>query len=230
MTHNPKANPPADGGWTGDDLEMVGNLIVPKASTKGIQVEPAAPTWTWKDLLGIPEPSTGAGKPTLEVLRGGMFEAFAYTTGDNVNFLYHLPHDYKMGTDLYLHIHWPHNGTSISGTLAVDWGITYAKGHNQAIFPAEVTLAQSISTPDIATIPQWSHRLDEIQLSDPTPSGGQIDTDDMEPDTLLCVNMEINTLPTIAGGATSKVFIFHADLHYQSTCVGTKQNAPDFYT
>jgi len=128
-------------------------------------------------------------------------------------------------------VHWSHNGTAISGSLILDYGVTYAKGHKQALFGVEVAPQQTIATPDIATVPQYQHWLDEYQLSATSPSATQLDTDDIEPDGIVLVNLTVNTIPTITGGTTNEPFIHTLDLHYQTTgLIGTKQKEPDFYT
>ena len=43
----------------------------------------------------------------------------------------------------------------------------YAKGHAQALFNSEINLTQTISTPDVATIPKWQHRIDDIIMFKP---------------------------------------------------------------
>lgn len=206
-------------------------LVVPKAAGSGVKVDPTAPTYPWHDQLGTIRPKTsGANTPVAATFRGGQYQAYAFSAGDLVDFEFHVPHDWVLGTDMYLHLHWSHNGTAISGSLVLDWYITTAKGHNQADFGAEVNKTQTVSTPDIATIPRYRHRIDEFQLSASAPGAGQIDTDDIEVDGLILVRLVTTTIPTITGGSVNKPFIFLADLHYQSTGTGTKQKAPDFYT
>jgi len=208
---------------------VTNNLVLPKTSGKGIMVDTALPTFGWKDLLGniITDPA-GADAPNLTVFRGGSVREYLYNLHDKADFRFHIPHDYVPGTDLYFHLHWAHNGLTISGNLVATILHTYAKGHNQENFSAEKTILVSVSTPDIATIPQYRHRIDEIQLSSSTPNGSQIDSATLEPDGVILMNLEITTLPTISGGSAG-VFINYIDMHYQSTQLPTKQKAPDFY-
>lgn len=65
-------------------------------------------------------------------------------------------------------------------------------------------------------------------LSTPGGSASQIDTDLLEPDGLIVLHFNVPTIPTVTGGA-AKPFIHYVDVHYQSTGIGTKQKAPDFY-
>lgn len=211
---------------------LTDNLTLPKTSGKGIRVDTGASTFGWRDLVGAVEPkSTGAGKATLGVWRGGLVKVWFYDTNDTLDILqYHLPHDYVPGSDLHIHLHWGHHGTAISGSLVVTFGVTYAKGHNQVNFPAEVAPVITVATPNITTVPQYRHRIDEIQLSAASPSGTQIDSDDIEPDGIILLGMIVTTIPTITGGVVDKPAFFEIDIHYQSTNIATKDKAPDFYT
>jgi hypothetical protein len=223
------------GGATGLDfyvdevvMDTTPSLNMPKASGEGIFV---AGTYPWGDLIGDVSPkTTGAGAATLAAFRGGAYRGWFYGAGDLCDMLFHVPHDYAPGTDLYLHLHWAHNGTAISGSLVVTFGVTYAKGHNQANFPAEVAPVLTVSTPNIGTIPQYRHRVDELQLSAASPSGTQLSTGSIEPDGLILVGLTATTIPTITGGSTNKPCFFTCDIHYQSTGIGTKNKSPDFYT
>jgi hypothetical protein len=215
-----------------DLRDGVGGLQLPKTSGLGIKVDSTGtPTFPWRDLIGDITPKTsGAGAPTLAAFRGGNVRAFFYSAGDDGDCVFHIPHDYVPGTDLFLHLHWAHNGTAISGSLVVDYYITYAKGHNQANFSAEVNRTLTVSTPDIATVPQYRHRVDETQISAASPAASQIDSDNIEIDGLILVRFETTTIPTITGGTTNEPAYFTIDIHYQSTNMGTKAKAPDFYT
>lgn len=187
-------------------------------------------TWdgsVWKDLIGHVSPkATGAGAPTRTLYRGNIYD-FAFAVNDQVDFSFHMPHDYKPGTDLYLHTHWSHNGTNISGTLTSTFYISYAKGHNQVVWPAEVVPTLTDSSLSLVAAPQYRHMLTEVQLSATSPSATQIDTDDLEPDGIILATMKVTSLPTVTGGS---LFIHFADLHYKACYLGTVNKAPTFYS
>ncbi len=208
------------------------DVILRKALGVGIKVDKVSPTFGWRDLLGSVEPKTsGAGKATLGVFRGGKAKAWFYDLNDTLDTLeFHIPHDYVIGTDTFIHLHWGHNGTAISGFLGVSFGVTCAKGHNQQNFSAEVAPILIVATLNIGTVPQYRHRVDEIQLSSSSPSGTQIDNANLEPDTVILIGFEVTAEPTITGGVVNKTAFFEVDIHYQSTNISTKQKAPDFYT
>lgn len=226
LTHNE-----LDTNFT-DLRDGVGGLQLPKTSGLGIKVDSTGtPTFPWFDLIGDISPKTsGAGAPTLAAFRGGNVRSFFYSAGDDGDAIFHVPHDYVPSSDMFLHLHWAHNGTAISGNLVVDFYITYAKGHNQANFAAEVNRTLTVSTPDIATVPQYRHRVDETQITAASPAASQLDSDIIEVDGLILVHFNATTIPTITGGATNEPAFFTLDIHYQSTGVGTKQKSPDFWT
>ncbi|MHA1221126.1 MAG: hypothetical protein ACTSQB_05280, partial [Candidatus Heimdallarchaeota archaeon] len=189
------------------------------------------PTYPWRDLIGLirPDPS-GANAPATKAFMGGLVRGLAYGTGDKIDMDFHIPHDYAKGTDLYIHVHWGHNGTGISGNNVMTLGYTYASRSNTPAiaFVAEKSDVVTVTT-DITNFPQYCHSVDEIQLTDSGGTGNRLDTDSIEVDGIIKVNFTQTTLPTITGG-DSEPFVFTVDIHYQSTGIGTKAKAPDFYT
>lgn len=183
----------------------------------------------WRDLIGdITPKTTGPGSPTLGNFRGDV-RGFFYSGGDDGDAIFHVPHDYVPGTDLYLHLHWSHNGTGISGGLTVSYFITYAKGHQQASFPAQVIPQLVVAGLNITNTPQYRHRVDEIQVSSATPSGTLFDTNAIEVDGLILVHYDVAAIPSITGGSPNEPILFTLDLHYQSNSSGTLNKAPNFY-
>jgi hypothetical protein len=184
----------------------------------------------WRDIEGALIPKTsGVGSPTLTTFRGNV-RWFAYANGEDMDAVFHIPHDYAPGSDLYLHLHWGHNGTSISNSVVIDYYLTYAKGHSQATFPAEIHITQTLAGLTIGNTPQYAHRIDEFQITNAAGDSTHFDRDLIEPDGLLLVHFNWTTIPTISGGGTTKPFAFYLDLHYQSTSTATKNKAPDFWT
>lgn len=210
------------------------NYVLPNASGGGLELgNETTSAFGWRDILGPIVPREGGGAaPAFTAFRGGQVKDYAFSGSDIIDLVtYHIPHDYVPGTDIFFHPHWGHNGTAISGSFVLDYYVTYAKGHGQAIFPAEINLTQTLSTPDVATIPQWSHEVNDIQLSTSGGSGTQLDTDLLEPDGVIEMAVVTTTIPTITGSATSNLpYIFEIDVHYQSTNIATKNNTPNFYT
>jgi hypothetical protein len=200
------------------------DLVLPKTSGKGIRIDTTTPTFGWKDLLtSIKVRGSGAADPSWATYRGNI-KQYQFTVNDECWNEIHLPHDYLPGSDVYLHAHWSHIGGSVtSGSATWGFDVTYAKGHNQAAFPATVnpTVAQAASTT------QYQHMIAEVQLSAASPSGTQIDSDNLEPDGLILVRTYLSA-NTING--TPEPFLHFVDLHYQSTQLSTKNKAPNFYS
>lgn len=203
------------------------SLLVSPMPGQGIKL--ADGSVTWRDLEGpITVPSTGANRPTLATYIGDI-EDYAFAVNDHYGPLkFHIPHDWVVGTDFYIHAHWSHNGTNISGGIQLNYNYTYAKGHNQANFHAMKTLSHAVAGLSIANTPSLRHRIDEMQLSQAGGSATLLDTALLEPDGLILVHFDVPVIPTITGGAL-KPFIHYIDIHYQSTNVGTKNKAPSFY-
>ena len=210
---------------------LTDDLVVPKAAGKGIKVDVAAPTFPWRDLLGdVFARNTGGTKPSFTTYRDTLLD-YQFGVADEEYFKFHIPHDYVLGTDIHLHIHWSHTRAAGAqqvngGTITLGYEMSYAKGHNQAAFPASV----SGSITGTASVTQYQHIISEGQVSAAAPSGSQIDSDDLEPDGVIIARLELTANDiTVDGGAAPAPFIHYADIHYQSDSVGTKQKAPDFY-
>lgn len=209
-------------------LDATGNLVRSKTKGMGDMLDMGAPTFGWRDIIGKVAPkATGAGSPTRAVYSGGQGGQYAFIANDLYDCEFHIPHDYVPGTDVYFHIHWSHNGTSISGSAVFDVFYQYAKGHNQGTFGAEKNLTITYPTVNIATTPQYQHRIDEVIMSGPSATATLMDRDDIEVDGLVLATVRLTTLPTIGGGG--KLFIHTCDIHYQSTNIGTKNKVPDFW-
>lgn len=210
-----------------EKISIAGNISLPKASGNGIKVDLTTPTFGFRDLLGqVTTSNTGATKPTHAIYRDTL-RAFQFAAGDEEYFEFHIPHDYVAGTDIFLHYHWSHNSALVTGGNAVfEYETSYAKGHNRGAFPASV----SGTVTGNASTTQYQHMLDEIQLSAASPSGSQIDSDDLEPDGIILMRAGLQTNNITSSGAVPDPFIHYVDIHYQSTNIATKSKSPDFYT
>lgn len=201
-------------------------LVFDKTSGNGIKVDTTTPTFGWRDITGEITNAGGANKPTSATYRGGI-DQFQFAAGDESIIRYHIPHDYVAGTDIHLHVHWSHTSAIVTGgTITFTAESIYAKGHNQAAFSAPVT-GTFVGT---ASTTQYQHIITEIQYSASSPAGLQLDTNDLEPDGVILVRLEMTTNNITSSGAVPDPFIHEVDVHYQSTNIATKQKAPDFYS
>ncbi len=207
---------------------LTGNLVTPKTAGKGLQVDTASPTFGWRDLKGkVTQRNVGVSKPTHAVYRGGLYQ-YQFAAGKEEYFTYHIDHDHVPDSDIFLHIHWSHIGALVNGgTITIEYEISYAKGFNQGAFGVPVSTT-FIGT---ASVVQYQHIISEIQISAVSPDGNQLDSNDLEPDGIIEARVKITSNDiTVSGGGVPDPFIHEADIHYQSTNIGTKQKAPDFYT
>ena len=140
---------------------------------------------------------------------------------------FHIPHDwYENMDELYIHPHWGHNGTAISGNFVIDWYLSFSKGYSQEEYPAATILRQTIPTSTVSQ-PQYYHNVNDFVIANQGGTGGKLDLADFEVDGILHVAAKVIQIPTITGGDDTEPFIFTVDLHYQTTNVGTKErNAP----
>ena len=220
------------GTWTDTAIKFLttGDSVVHKTSGLGIKVDLQSPTFGFRDLLGeVFARNTGATKPSRAVWKGGLM-GFQFGVSDEEEFEYHITHDYVPGTDIFLHVHWGHNGALVTGgTCSFTYEMGYAKGHGQGAFGANVT-GTIVSA--VAQTNQFSHELSESQVSISGASGTQIDTDNLEPDGVIKVALTLsaNNL-TVSGGGVPDPFIHYVDIHFQTTGImGTKDKVPNFYT
>lgn len=203
-------------------------LLLNTAKLKLTDSQGGAEYYGWKDLLGDVTPKTsGGGSPQLATFRDGV-RWFNYAAGDDGDMVFHIPHDYVPGTDLYLHPHWAHNGTNISGSIDIRLHLTYSKGHQQAAFHDDVEPHIVVSSLNLTNTPQYWHRIDEIKISQSGGSATLLNTDNIEVDGLILVHYDFDVIPTITGGS-GKPFLFAFDLHYQASTPVTKNKAPPFY-
>ena len=219
---------------TSGSLTAGGGIILDKASGKGIKVNIAAPTFGWRDLLGDQfAKNTGGTKPTLTTYNDTV-DAWQFSNGDEAFLTFHIPHDYVLGTDIHLHVHWSQNNAGATGgTIDFIYSAIYAKGHNQVSGSAftSTPITDSFSSIDIndgdSGLVQYQHHFTEVVISAATATAALLDRDDFEPDGVieLTLEMDANNLT----GTPSDPFIHYVDLHYQSTGIPTKEKAPDFY-
>jgi len=207
---------------------MQGDLGFPASSGTAIKI---GTTYGWKDLIGdVAGKSSGTAAPQQKTLFSTV-RAWAYSAGDQGDLLFHIPHDYAPGTDMFLHFHWTHNGTNISGNLVLNCNITYAKGHQQMSFVTPVVSTITTAALSIANSPQYQHRIEEVQITSVGGSASMLKTEDIEVDGLLMVSFTASTIPAITGSTTGNnvPFLLSADLHYQTTSLPTKNKSPNFY-
>lgn len=209
------------------DLRDGVDLMVPKDSLKGIKVDSeGTPDWGWHDLLGTVQVYGDAGDASRATYRGGI-KALQFAESEQAYVDFHMPHDYVPGSQLFIHIHWSHVSTLVTGG-STTWGfeLMYSKGHNQAAFAAPITA----SVNQDASTTQYQHMIAEVACSVTGGSGVALDTDDLEVDGIIQCRVYLDSNDITSSGAVPDPFVHFVDIHYQSTGVPTKNKAPDFWT
>ena len=206
-----------------DTISVNDNIIMSGTTGEGIEVDITTPTFGWQDMISsIKIRGIAATDPTYAVYTGGI-RGYQFGLNDIVWNEFHVLHDYVPSTDLYIHVHWSHASAAVTtGSVTWSFEITYAKGHDQAAFPATktITVTQNGSTT------QYQHMIAEVAFTAATADATHFDRDDIEIDGLVLVKTELtaNSL-----NAATDPFVHFIDIHYQTTNIGSKNKAPNFY-
>ena len=200
------------------------SIVMPKTAGKGIQVDVDSPSPMWFDLLGDIkiDVNNAVNRPDFNAYIDGI-RHYQFLVDDQVWLAFHLTHDYLPGSDMFIHGHWSHNSATLpTGEINFGFDITYAKGHNQESFNPPITITGTASL----AIPQYRHMISEFQMSNNGGTGGLIDSNRLEPDGIILVRAYLNANTS---DPLVSPFLHYVDIHYQSTGIGTKQKAPNFY-
>lgn len=201
----------------------------PSVATVGIQLSGSTEIdFGWHDIVGhLYNVPTDPNAADYTIYRGGI-KAYQFDENDECFVNFHMPHDYLLGSDIFIHVHWSHASSTVTGGTCT-WGfeIMFAKGFAQAAFnvPVLTTVAQSGATS------QYIHMVAETPASTVGGSPGVLlDTDDLEVDGIFQVRLYLdsNDLET-SDASTPKPFAHFVDIHYQSTGLPTINKAPDFW-
>jgi len=201
--------------------------VFPKASSKGIKIDTLAPDWGWHDIHGDLTIDVGDPLAPNRSVYNGSVKQWQYAENDEGTYAFHLPHDYAMGTDIYMHVHWSLNSPSvIGGTVTWAFEMFYAKGHGQGVFGNPKTY----SIVGAASPTQYSHEVTEGAVSITGGSGTQLNTADLEPDSVLICRFYLDSNDITDSVAKPNPFVHFVDIHYQTTGIPTKNKSPDFWT
>ena len=141
---------------------------------------------------------------------GGLYSyLFAAATAEEVNFVCQMPHSYKLGSDIYPHIHW----TPVDATTGyVMWALEYSWADINTKFPAPTT----IYVRDEANLLAYKHQYADFgPISPPKEAGNKVSS------ILVCrlYRDATVTLDTYAADAA----LLEIDFHFEIDAVGSKE-------
>lgn len=185
---------------------------------------------SWTDILGDVTPKQFGTNAAEQKNYIGNITGWTHGADTAGELIYHIPHDYVPGTDVFIHVHWGHNGTNISGSFVVKFYATYAnRTYPATTFSSEVIATLTVDSLNMTNSPRYCHRVDEIQLSTHNGSATQLNTDLIEVDGLVMIHYVVDTIPSITGSEVSNLpYIQTIDMHIQTNTVGTKNKDPNF--
>lgn len=180
----------------------------------------------WRDLVGYPTIYTvGANDPTWVTYRGNIKQyKFSNAVMNEMWFTFHIDHDYKPQSDMYLHCHWSQITADASKQVKWYFDVSYAKGHQQAPFIAPITTSVIQATSAV----QYQHMIAEVQLSAASPTAAQLNSTTLEVDGLIFVRIYRDAGDT-DDTLTQEPFLHTVDIHYQADRMSTPNKAPNFY-
>lgn len=172
----------------------------------------------WNDIVGSIEVRSGGGSnaPTYAKFNGNIY-AYSFSASALNQFFtsFHITHDYKPNTPIYLHMHF---AKPTAGNGNVRWGfeVTIARGYNRGDFGTTNTyyVEQAVSaTP-------YSHSIAELAVP--------ISSTELETDALVLVRaFRDATHPNDT--ETGAVFGLMCDVHYESSQSNTPNKNYPFY-
>jgi hypothetical protein len=153
----------------------------------------------------------GAQPPAETAYRGGMVLAFTDVADKSLYFNVQLPHEYKEGDDLEMHIHYalPTAGAG-GGAENVKWDLTHSWSNIDAAIPVESTVNQTI---DVQSLSANTHYRGQIVA---TISGTGKNISSM----LIC---SITRDTGVANNYSDDVYVLEVDFHITKNTMGSRQ-------
>jgi len=158
----------------------------------------------WDDLRAPASglnPSGTISPPAVNTADGSL----TFDTTEAVAAWFQLPHGYKIGSDLHIHIHWSKT-TSAAGT--VNWQVKYKTGNIGEVmgaFSSLESLTESVGNGNTANLQALS-------------SHSTVDGSALTLSSMICVYL-IRTASGDTYGAD--VNLYEIDIHYQADTIGS---------
>lgn len=146
----------AAGVISSQEVQINTNLVIESDGT--VRMDSSATVWN--DLMVYPDATTkgGANPPEWSTVfkndgagsTGVYLWMFSSTKEEELHFTVQIPHDYKLGSVLYPHIHWTTVTGTPSGTNVV-WGLEYTVISVGGTFAATTILKSNSTLANIGT-------------------------------------------------------------------------------
>ena len=175
-------------------------------------------TPVWEDAV-VPMAALrlGGANPAGEIAyRGGIAAEFVDTSDNYVYMTIQLPHSYKEGTDIELHLHWTTNGNGAAGgagTENIGWIATSSASSptldGSEFWPAQTTHAEVIV--DVNAFTQHDHWATDIA----TISGIGMKASE-------CIIISFHRNTGVANNSSLHAIVVSADAHFQKDTIGSR--------
>jgi hypothetical protein len=191
------------------------------AVAKAVRLSSSGLIWTvesaWDDFVVPGQAGRPASvAPTFGAMFGTALYAWHFSEGDQLMFQVQLPHTWKPGTTVYLHVHWaiPVAGAG-GGAENVQWQLDYMMADAGDAFPAAPTSVSS----DIVDVQNDAIRMS--YMAD-TPVAG-IDLAGYEESAIIACLL---TRKAAANPYGSDVVMMSFDFHIEVNSMGTSTRTP----
>lgn len=176
----------------------------------------------WRDMLSplahAPAKITHASHLQFTTFIDGIYQWEFTKDADSADVLFvsfHVNHDFKPGSTMYLGVHTAPSTAGQTGTVVWKYDYTVAKAHDQETFPVIQTITMTCNT----SATQYRHQItsDTVGLT----------SSSLEPDTMIIGKFYRDGA---AGSNAGSQFALSLDFHYQSDRYGTSQRVPPWDT
>lgn len=149
--------------------------------------------------------NNGAGSPGVYVWA---YDNNAASSEDELFLTIQIPHDYKLGSPIYPHLHW---SPLTNDAGVVTWGLEYTWVDYQSTFAATTILTANSESFSNA---QYAHFITEFGAIIPTGDQDGISS-------ILCVRLFRNSSAS-ADTYTGKAALLSFDIHYEANTIGSR--------
>jgi hypothetical protein len=169
----------------------------------------------WREIrCNLSNPEKGAGTSSLVFFgTSGVSKVRNFSIGGEVFLQWEVPHDVKVGTTAYFHVHWTTNAGN-TGPMSFELSYTMASGYNQSAFPADTL----ITFEEAASGTAYRHMTTDGSAGFVMPEPGSV------------IVAKFSRVTPSAGSNPNQCLGLYVDIDYESSLDDfTPQRTPDFY-